>query len=226
MEAQKFNAEKIEPTTITRRIMLGHAETELPDGYGSTCYVAEHDGTVIGWALVSSIPEWARTSATPEDSAWPILMRRITRLSSIAVDPAARRAGAGTALLDAVMDWSRGHGARAVTVSPHRDNAPVQALYGRAGVALAAPARGLTFLSQWGDLWYATGSPELRYGAIALHPAVTSRLDGDNVTVDGVFDDVGMSATLAAAPADAELTDTERVRADKLAARAARRAGR
>ena len=62
-----------------------------------------------------------------------------THLEEIDVQPAHGRRGVGRALLDAVVDWARGAGHRAVTLTTFRDvpwNAP---FYERAGFRELAP---------------------------------------------------------------------------------------
>lgn len=54
-------------------------------------------------------------------------------LARLWVDPAARGAGLGLRLIEAVADWARENGARSLELSVTANNAAAAALYARAG---------------------------------------------------------------------------------------------
>lgn len=54
-------------------------------------------------------------------------------LQSLAVEPAARRSGIGSALLECLLEWSREHGYRALHLEVRAGNLPAIALYRRFG---------------------------------------------------------------------------------------------
>lgn len=58
-------------------------------------------------------------------------------LFCVAVDPARRRAGLGTRLVQALLGWAAGHGATTAYLEVERRNAPAQALYARLGFSEA-----------------------------------------------------------------------------------------
>jgi [ribosomal protein S18]-alanine N-acetyltransferase len=67
--------------------------------------VAEVDGEVVGLLMII-LPEWT-------DAA---------EITDVAVDIAFRRLGAGRALIDAAVEWSRDHSYRSLWVEPRADN--------------------------------------------------------------------------------------------------------
>lgn len=83
--------------------------------------VAEVDGVIAGYALATLVGGHAH-------------------LEQLSVLPDHGRQGIGTALIDAVVEWARGRGDRAVTLTTFRDvpfNAP---LYARRGFVEVPPA--------------------------------------------------------------------------------------
>jgi ribosomal protein S18 acetylase RimI-like enzyme len=59
----------------------------------------------------------------------------IAQLISMWVDPARRRSGVGTSLVDAVVRWARGRGARRIQLWVTDTNHQAISLYARAGFA-------------------------------------------------------------------------------------------
>ncbi len=78
--------------------------------------VAEVDGGVVGHAVASLVAE-------------------VAELQRIAVDPAHRRAGLASALLDAVVDAARDAGADHLLLEVRADNAGAVAFYAHHGFA-------------------------------------------------------------------------------------------
>lgn len=74
--------------------------------------VAEVDGVVVGHAVASLVPD-------------------VAELQRIAVDPAHRRAGLATALLDGVLAAARAEGADRLLLEVRDDNAGALAFYAR-----------------------------------------------------------------------------------------------
>jgi ribosomal protein S18 acetylase RimI-like enzyme len=83
----------------------------------------------------------------PAGSAW---------LTALWVDPADRRTGLGTRLIEAAADWARERGASTLDLSVTTNNGPAAALYARAGFVATGrrrplpgdPARIEVFLSR------------------------------------------------------------------------------
>jgi ribosomal protein S18 acetylase RimI-like enzyme len=102
--------------------------------------VAEDGGRCVGMAA-------GRLRDDLPDGAW---------LFGLWVDPAVRRAGVGTRLIDAVADWARERGRARLALSVTTNNAAAAALYGRAGFEPtgrvrplpADPSRTEVFLSR------------------------------------------------------------------------------
>jgi GNAT superfamily N-acetyltransferase len=95
------------------------------------CFVAEHDGAVVGTVTVSgpldsNLQLWAR--ATP----W-CFRTDVANLQQYAVDPAAQGGGIGAALLAASESWSREHGYRALALDTAVPAAHLRQRYERAG---------------------------------------------------------------------------------------------
>lgn len=63
--------------------------------------------------------------------------RKRVGLFCVAVDPARRRGGLGTAIVRALMAWGREHGAREAFLDVEQRNAPALALYARLGFRAA-----------------------------------------------------------------------------------------
>jgi ribosomal protein S18 acetylase RimI-like enzyme len=82
--------------------------------------VAERDGTVVG--LLALRP------STPLPSN-----RHVLQIQGLSVDPDARGAGIGLALVEAAADVARSRGARKLTLRVLSTNAPARRLYDRAG---------------------------------------------------------------------------------------------
>jgi ribosomal protein S18 acetylase RimI-like enzyme len=79
---------------------------------------------VVAQAAGSAVGQVSATALDPEGRV---------ELISMWVDPAARGAGAGEALVAEVVEWARLNGAAAVVLSVKKMNAPAIGLYRRMG---------------------------------------------------------------------------------------------
>jgi len=111
----------IAPTSRTERGYGSFLSSQLDDP-DVAVFVAEHDGTVIGY-----------TYAEVEDSDWMSLRGPAGVLHDIIVDPAHRGRGVGRRLLDATLEFLRSRGAPRVVLSTAARNAPAQRLFVAAG---------------------------------------------------------------------------------------------
>jgi GNAT superfamily N-acetyltransferase len=84
--------------------------------------VAERDAAVIGYVF-----------AGLEPASWKELREACGFIHDLAVDPAERRTGVATALLDAASAWLRSRGAPRVVLWTADRNAPARALFERTG---------------------------------------------------------------------------------------------
>ncbi len=84
--------------------------------------VAEREGVVVGYVYAGLEPQ-----------SWKELRDACGFVHDVAVDEAARRDGAATALLAAAEDWLRQHGAPRVVLWTADRNAAAQRLFERAG---------------------------------------------------------------------------------------------
>jgi [ribosomal protein S18]-alanine N-acetyltransferase len=82
--------------------------------------VAEAGGRVLGFAAASLLLDGTGNRC---------------ELDTVAVDPGSRRAGVGSALLEAVIGWAGGHGACRLTLEVRAGNAAAICLYRRLGFA-------------------------------------------------------------------------------------------
>jgi ribosomal-protein-alanine acetyltransferase len=110
----------VEPATrlAERCFASGSERPDFADELGrsvSRCWVAERDGALLGYAL-----------------AWVVVDR--AELMSIAVDPAARGAGVGRALLDHVRARCGAEGATELALEVRASNGPARALYASVGL--------------------------------------------------------------------------------------------
>jgi ribosomal protein S18 acetylase RimI-like enzyme len=105
---------------------------------------ADPDAFADTFADATALPEaaWAEwvgtTFAAIDGERWIAMVaaRRLGEcdwLEALWVDPGARRTGLGLRLIDAVADWSRGHGTERLELSVTEGNAAARALYARAG---------------------------------------------------------------------------------------------
>ena len=86
----------------------------------SVIFVAERDGTAVAFAQL--YPSFSSGA-----------LARIFVLNDLFVDPGARRAGAGKALLDAAAEYGRRVGARRLVLSTQVTNSVAQSLYEKSG---------------------------------------------------------------------------------------------
>jgi len=113
------------------------ALAEAPDAFGSTL-AGWQDAPEERWrdrlsipgaldliALYDGDPAGMATGVPGGDGSVEVI--------SVWVDPAARGAGAGDALLTEIARWATGSGAAVVRLSVRRDNGPAIRLYERAG---------------------------------------------------------------------------------------------
>lgn len=89
-------------------------------------FIAEQDGRAVGWAFVHE-EHGELFIAEPE--------RRHGFLAEIFVEPAARGAGHGKALIQACEDWSRARGHRLMTIGVLAANARATRAYQASGYA-------------------------------------------------------------------------------------------
>ena len=111
---RQFYRQASEPERI-RRFLLDRFEHSQ-----SVIFVAVRDGTAIGF-----------TQLYPSFSSGALA--RIYVLNDLFVDPVARRAGAGVALLEAAADYARRVGAIRLVLSTELSNTTAQALYEKLG---------------------------------------------------------------------------------------------
>ncbi len=96
----------------------------VPEGDASAaCWVAETRAGVIGFLVASAAADELE-------------------ILNVAVDPAARRQGAGAALLDAALEYGRRVGARRVFLEVRESNRPARDFYGRHGFVTVGLRRG------------------------------------------------------------------------------------
>ena len=92
------------------------------DDPDSVIFVAEIDGVVAGYCY-----------AGIEPLSWKELRDAAGFVHDLALDPSARRQGAGRALLAAAIDWFRGRQMLRVMLWTSTENAPAQQLFRVAG---------------------------------------------------------------------------------------------
>ncbi|HET6147496.1 MAG TPA: GNAT family N-acetyltransferase [Polyangia bacterium] len=86
---------------------------------------------VIGAVLV-------RAYDTPSDPA--MVPRRRVHVEALVVDQRRRRAGVGTALMDAAVTWAREHGATEIVLTVWAGNQAAEAFYQRLGYQIISRA--------------------------------------------------------------------------------------
>lgn len=96
-------------------------ESQIDDP-DSVIFVAEIDGAVAGYCY-----------AGIEPLSWKELRDAAGFVHDLALDPSARRQGAGRALLAAAIDWFRGRQMFRVMLWTSTENAPAQQLFRLAG---------------------------------------------------------------------------------------------
>ena len=111
---RRFYRQPSEPDRI-RRFLLDRFEHNQ-----SVIFIAEKDGVAIGF-----------TQLYPGFSSGALA--RIYILNDLFVDPAVRRAGAATALLQAASDYARRVGALRLVLSTELTNTAAQTLYEKLG---------------------------------------------------------------------------------------------
>jgi ribosomal protein S18 acetylase RimI-like enzyme len=99
------------------------AEANAPPGAGTA--------PVIGAVL-------ARAYDTPSDPA--MVPRRRAHVEALVVDQEHRRAGVGTALMDAAADWARERGATEIVLTVWAGNQAAEAFYQRLGYEIISRA--------------------------------------------------------------------------------------
>ncbi len=92
------------------------------DGRGRIVMVAEDEGAVVGYVY-----------ATLEPMSWPMLRGPCGAVQDLYVDPAARRRGAGRALLEAALAWIRKRGRGQVVLMTMTGNVDAQRLFAAHG---------------------------------------------------------------------------------------------
>ncbi len=111
---RRFYRQPSEPDRI-RRFLLDRFEYNQ-----SVTFIAKNGAEAVGF-----------TQLYPSFSTGALA--RIFVLNDLFVEPAARRTGAGVALLVAAAEYARGVGASRLTLSTELTNAPARALYEKLG---------------------------------------------------------------------------------------------
>ena len=109
------------PGTEPERGYASFLGTQMRDE-DSVVLVAELEGQVIGYVY-----------AAIEPLSWKELRDQAGFIHDIAVDPLARGAGVGAQLLEAAVEWLRGHGMHRVMLWTAEQNSTGQRLFERAG---------------------------------------------------------------------------------------------
>jgi len=117
------------------------ALADAPNAFGSTlqeeqAFPPEH---WTRYAQEAAVSETKAIFVAEEDERWFGLVRgfvhedysEIVRLVSMWVDPSWRRSGVGSILVDAVIDWARGRGAKCVQLWVTETNQAARSLYTR-----------------------------------------------------------------------------------------------
>jgi GNAT superfamily N-acetyltransferase len=99
---------------------MARALIASPDSDGMLLVAREGDGAPIGFAAVG----WKWSS---------LRGARVAIMEDLFVDPDARRSGAGQALIEAVAERARSHGAPALLWETALDNKRAQSVYERVG---------------------------------------------------------------------------------------------
>ena len=102
--------------------------TKLVSGPNSTILVAEHDGRLVGLAVMTEQPVSSHPLHVP---------RRVVEIVTVVVRKAARRQGIGKSLIAAALDWARQRGAQHVEISVHAFNQDALRAYMAAGFTLS-----------------------------------------------------------------------------------------
>jgi GNAT superfamily N-acetyltransferase len=99
---------------------MARAQIASPDSEGMLLVARDGDGPPIGFAAVG----WKWSS---------LRGARVAIMEDLFVDPGARRSGAGQALIEAVAERARSHGAPALLWETALDNKRAQSVYERVG---------------------------------------------------------------------------------------------
>jgi GNAT superfamily N-acetyltransferase len=99
---------------------MGRALIAAPDSDGMLLVARDGDGAPVGFAAVGW--KWSSLRAA-----------RVAIMEDLFVDPEARRSGAGQALIEAVAERARSHGAPALLWETAVDNKRAQSVYERVG---------------------------------------------------------------------------------------------
>lgn len=100
----------------------GRYLTSQLDDRDSVIFVAELDGEVVGYCY-----------SVIEPLSWKELRDEAGFISDLAIDPRARRHGAGAKLVEAAIEWFRGRKLARVMLWTSTQNAPARQLFHRAG---------------------------------------------------------------------------------------------
>jgi GNAT superfamily N-acetyltransferase len=124
------------------RALRLRALREDPDAFGSTLmreaglpekhwqhWSTDSDAGEHRVVFVAAVPEWAGMAGGFLDENRP----GTATVGAMWVDPAHRRRGLGTQLLDAVLDWAVSRSAVMIELSVTDENAAAERLYARAG---------------------------------------------------------------------------------------------
>lgn len=138
---------------VRLRALRLQALADAPTAFGSTLAEAQTHSQEY-WDHLAREAATADTSArfvAEEDGIWyGMVGALVTRnqadtvqLVSMWVDPARRRVGIGTALVEAVLEWARGRGARCVQLWVTDTNRQAKSVYARNGFVATEQTQSL-----------------------------------------------------------------------------------
>jgi GNAT superfamily N-acetyltransferase len=127
--------------SLRLRAIRLHALADAPNAFGSTlqeeqALPPEH---WTGYAQEAAVSETMAIFVAEEGERWAGMVRgfvhedysEIVRLASMWVDLSSRRSGVGSSLVEAVVDWAQGRGARRVQLWVTETNHAARSLYTR-----------------------------------------------------------------------------------------------
>jgi [ribosomal protein S18]-alanine N-acetyltransferase len=130
---------EIESLTSPRQIddVLAIEEASFTNPWTREMYLSEMENPGVSYCFLAKD---ANGHVMGFCSFWRVLDE--LHINNLAVKPEVRRLGAGTALLERVLDEAARFGARRVTLEVRRSNEPARLLYERFGFSVAGVRRG------------------------------------------------------------------------------------
>jgi [ribosomal protein S18]-alanine N-acetyltransferase len=130
---------EIESLTSPRQIddVLAIEEASFTNPWTREMYLSEMENPGVSYCFLAKD---AHGQVVGFCSFWRVLDE--LHINNLAVKPEVRRLGAGTALLERVLDEGARFGARRVTLEVRRSNEPARLLYERFGFSVAGVRRG------------------------------------------------------------------------------------